>query len=382
MLSPAEIAEVNKRVDLRSLATALGATFRGRKLVGSCPICGDNKSRTSQRFEIVAPDAWACAACANGGDAIKLVMRVKGLGFAAAVDELGGAVKLTRAEAEKREAEEKARRAKSDAVAAQFREAMRKRNYEIWQSAAPLIGSSAEGYLRARGICWRLEALTLKCLEDCPYIHGEAFDEGGRPSARVLHRGPAMLAAFVDAAGRFMSLHRTWIDLARPPKFRPLILDPESGEPLPTKKMRGTKQGGFLRLCEGSSRVRIRAGEGVETTLSAREAMRDDVCYRAGGDLGNLVGPATEQLKHPTWKHGNGRAVTCGGSVPDLSRAAMPVPDECTALTLLEDSDTEPFLLAHAMARGRARFATPTRRVSVAPSGVGRDFNDWLRGIG
>ena len=380
MLSAAEIAEVNKRVDLRSLAASLGAEFRGRKLVGSCPICGDNKSRTSQRFEIIAPDAWVCAACPDGGDAIKLVMRVKGVGFSDAVAELGGVVRLTREEAARRAAEEAQKREQRDALAAQFREAMRKRNYEIWQAATPLIGSSAEGYLRARGISWRLEALSLRCLEDCPYIHGEEFDEAGRPSARVLHRGPAMLAAFVDADGRFMSLHRTWIDLAAPPKFRPRIVAPESGEALPTKKMRGSKQGGFLRLCEGSSRVKIRVGEGIETTLSVREAMRDDVCYRAAGDLGNLVGPATEQVKHPTLKHGNGRSVTCGGPQPDMSRPAMPVPDECVSLTLLEDGDTEPFLLGHAMARGLARFTTPQRRVRIAHSGAARDFNDWRRG--
>ena len=383
MLSPAQIGEINARHPLRALAQTLGAVFRGKGRVGSCPICGGGKSAT--RFEVF-PDgqSWACAVCADGGDAIKLVMRVKHLGFAEAVAELGGALRLSAGEERRLRAKREADEARREAEANKYRERMRRELFALWQASPPFLGTPVEAYLRGRGLSWRLDELELRCAPDLPYCEGHTPDETGRNAPRVIHRGPAMLAAFVGPDGRFLSLHRTWIDPERPGR-KAEIFDPETGEALPAKKMIGHKQGGFLKLVRGKPPFRIVAGEGIETTLSVREAMRDEGAYataqyRAAGDLGNLCGAAVESVAHPSLKTKAGRALRVGGAEPDLSREAMPVPGECRELELLMDGDSDPFTTELAMRRALARFSRPGRAVWVRSPGRGCDFNDMLVG--
>jgi len=304
MLSRDQIDDVLDRVDLKSLAEQFGAEFRPRKKYGSCPLCGGGKSTT--RFEIKDARTWVCAACGQGGDAIALVRQLRGLSFEEAIASLGAPQQLDREASEKLAQKRAARQAKAEAEAAKYREKVRRVNYQAWKAAVPFIGTPVEAYLRLRGITWQLERLRLKFAADAPYFDGMTLDDVGRARHVVIHRGPAMLAAFVGADGRFLGLHRTWIDLGQP-KGKAVIADPDSGEILPAKKMRGTKQGGFLDVTSGYLRS-IVAGEGIETVLSVREAMRDEASYRVAGDLGNLVGPAVESIAHPECKH----ARSCG----------------------------------------------------------------------
>jgi len=304
-------------------------------------------------------------------------MRVKHLGFSAAVAELGGAPSLSPEEARRLEDKRNAERARREAEAERYRERARRELYGLWKASPPFSGTPVEAYLRERGLTWRLGDLVLRYAADLPYLHGETIDETGRKAGRVIHRGPAMLAAFVGADGRFLGLHRTWIDAQRP-GAKAQIFDPDSGEALPSKKMRGSKQGGFLRLTRGGDPALIYAGEGIETTLSAREAMRDDALYVAAGDLGNLAGPSLESVTHPSLRHASGRAMRVPGPEPDFSGAAMPVPEACRELVLLKDGDSDPFATDLAMTRAVARHARVGRKVRVAAAAAGADFNDML----
>src|SRR5690606_36500822 len=93
-----------------------------------------------------------------------------------------------------------------------------------------------------------------------------------KDQARVIHRGPAMLAAIVGPDGAFSGLHITWIDLAQP-KGKALIIDPDTGEELASKKVRGLKKGGRIELIRSASPHTLVLGEGIETVLSVWTAL-------------------------------------------------------------------------------------------------------------
>lgn len=378
MLSESEIETVRARVDLRALAIDLGAVFRGRARYGRCPICGGGPSAV--RFEILREGrSWVCAVCCDGGDAINLVMKVKGVGFRDAVAALGGPTVLSESERARLDAKIAADRQKRAAEADAYRQRERRRLHALWIAAAPLSGTPVETYLRARGISWRLDDLTLR-FATLPFFHGESVDERGRKSPRVIHSGAVMLAAIVGADGRFAGLHQTWIDVARP-GCKAEIFDPDDGEQLGAKKMRGHKLGGYIRLTRGDDVTRLVSGEGIETTLSVREALREGFCYRAAGDLGNLSGKAMATLAHPTLKTPLGRAQRVPGPDPDLDSEAMIVPVETRELVLVKDGDSDPFMTDLAITRAGRRHARRGLVIREMAPPPGLDFNNVLRGV-
>ncbi len=134
---------------------------RGR-MVGPCPICSaDTASRTATRFEAFA-ERWVCAACPDGGDIIKLVMRADGLGFAQALEALGAGDLLgkpaprdpqAQAEAQARRAAQIKRRMEEEAE-----EHIRRARKLAWltglvKGATPIGPATPAGlYLAGRGI--------------------------------------------------------------------------------------------------------------------------------------------------------------------------------------------------------------------------------------
>ena len=377
MLSPAAIADLNARTDLRGLAEQLGARLdrRGR---GTCPLCGGGK--TAQRFELKDQESrWVCAVCDDGGDAIKLVMKVRGVDFPAAVEWLGGARQIDPKEAARREREIAEKRVRRGAEAARYREAERRRLYETWSRAARGDGPALYDYFALRGVGVFVD-LPLRIAPDMPYFDGEVEDERGRKTPRIIHRGPAMLAPMVDADWTFRGLHITWLDLTSD-KGKARILDPDSGDKLPSKKMRGSKRGTFIPLSRrGGDSSRLRAAEGIETTLTLRDALRDGASYRAGGDLGNLAGPAVESVAHSTLKAKDGkRCLRVPGPQPDLDSPAMPVPDEAQEILWGADGDSDPETTRYAMDRAVARHIRPGRVQRVLWAPAGKDWNDLAR---
>ncbi|MCL8385545.1 DUF7146 domain-containing protein [Xanthobacter aminoxidans] len=367
----------------------------GSEMVGPCPVCGGR-----DRFGVhVRKGIWHCRHAGRGGDAIALVQYLDGADFLAACETLAGrppprgeGTRATPEELAAREEERRAKAAEREAESNRYREEERRKVYALWQASLPIAGTPAAAYLARRGIP-DPHSRALRVKPNFAFCHGEREEGDGRKYARVLHRGPALVAAITapDAKGvmRFRGLHMTWIDLNQP-KGKVLVADPETGEVLPAKKMRGSKLGGVIELVPAWSGVAkcVYAAEGIETLLSvwaglvAAGADLRDTAFLCAADLGNLAGKATETIVHPTDtvadKRGYMRRVHVPGPVPDFDSPAMPIPPECTELVLLADGDSEPFFTRMAMERACARHAAPGRLVRVAWAPPGKDFNDVL----
>ncbi|MFG1238022.1 CHC2 zinc finger domain-containing protein [Xanthobacter autotrophicus DSM 597] len=364
----------------------------GTELVGPCPVCGG-----TDRFGVsIRKNVFHCRGSGRGGDAISLVQYLDGADFLAACEDLTGRPpprgEGTRASLEELAAREEERRRKAaerDKDAATFRERERHRLYGLWRAARALRGSMAEEYLALRAIALPPTS-ALRFAPSVSYFHGSEALEDGRQAMKELGRGPAMLAAITDARGFFSGLHITWIDLNRP-KGKAEWIDPETGLVLPSKKVRGSKQGGAIVLVKAPDGARrMFAAEGIETVLSVWTAMSakglvaPDMAFVSGVDLGNLAGRATETLSHPSLKVadklGRKRAPRVPGPVPDFSSAAMHVPDSVSDLLLLGDGDSEAVATQWSMERALARHSRAGRKVAIAWAPPGRDFNDVLRG--
>jgi hypothetical protein len=356
----------------------------GGRLVGPCPVCGGKVS--SQRFEITKDnDAWVCAVCPDGGDVIHLVMKVEGCDFKTAIERLGGQREIDAAAAKKLfEAREK-KRLTQEAKSAEFREKERKRLWEAWQRAQDIHGTIAARYLEGRGLTLPAACPGLRFLPAAPYFHGEQLDERGRKSPIILHKGPAMLAAFIRPDGKFGGLHTTWLSADDPPRKIELH-DPETGEMLNAKKMRGSKAGAHIAIALIDNPARLVVGEGIETVLAVWTAYHaagrpiDDTAFWAAGDLGNMAGRAVKTVPHPSLKRPNGRAVSVPNDQPDPDDSGLSIPDSVTELILLGDGDSEPVLTEYAMTRAARRYAREGRVIRIAFAPGGMDFNDVLRG--
>lgn len=398
--SPQDLDDIKARNPLSDIAGGYVQLRRaGARLVGPCPVCGGKV--TSQRFEIL-PDneSWVCAVCPDGGDVIRLVEKVEGCDFRAAIERLGGRSESDPKEAKRLFEERERKRLAREKTAGVYREAERKRLWKTWESAVrELAGTPIEGYARAR--CLQLPARCpgIRYAPSLPYWHGETIDERGRKSPIKIHTGPAMLAAFIRADGTFGGLHMTWLadygaklefvdDEQRTSRlFRKIELsDPATGEVLNSKKMRGSKTGAHIAIAmTAESPRRLVIGEGIETVLAVWTAHalagRDvaDMAFWAAGDLGNLAGRATGTTPHPTLKRPNGRAMTVPDRYPDPDDKGLSIPDSVEELILLGDGDSEPLLTECAMERAARRYARDGRTIRIAFAPSGKDFNDVLR---
>ncbi|MCK1583244.1 DNA primase [Bradyrhizobium sp. 168] len=363
----------------------------GGKLVGPCPICGGRAS--SQRFEVIERDAsWVCAVCPDGGDVIRLVEKVEGCDFRAAIERLGGRTAIDAARAKELFEERERKRLAREKTSADYREAERKRLFRTWKGALPIHDTVAARYLEGRGLVLPDHCPGLRFLPTMSYWHGETIDERGRKSPRQIYSGPVMCGAFIRPDGKFGGLHLTWLnvvtspdDVAAPAPVKAEILDPDSGEVLNSKKMRGSKTGAYIAIVMHDAPRRLVIGEGIETVLSVWTAMHqagralDDMAFWAAGDLGNLAGRANKTVNHPTLKRPNGQPQKVPDRFPDLDDAGLSIPDSVEELILLGDGDSEKVLTEYAMERAARRYAREGRviRIAFAPSGL--DFNDLLK---
>lgn len=383
-LSASDLDDIKARNPLDVIAGGYVKLRRaGGRLVGPCPICGGRA--TSQRFEVKPDGNWVCAVCPDGGDVIHLVMKVEDCDFRGAIEKLGGQRELDAAQAKRLfEAREKKRIAQ-EGKSAEFREKERKRLWEAWKRAGEIHGTAAARYLEGRGLVLPASCPGLRFLAAAPYFHGEQLDDRGRKSPIILHKGPAMLAAFIRADGKFGGLHTTWLSADNPPK-KVELHDPETGELLNAKKMRGSKAGAHIAIALIDNPRRLVVGEGIETVLAVwtayHQAQRsiEDTAFWAAGDLGNMAGRSVKTVPHPTLKRPNGRAVSVPNDQPDPDDPGLSIPDSVEELILLGDGDSEPVLTKFAMLRAARRYAREGRNIRIAFAPAGLDFNDVLRG--
>lgn len=380
-----------RAADLAGAAARYGARLKrsGRELVGPCPVCGG-----VDRFSInESRRVFHCRGGAAGGDVIAMVQYLGGGDFLAACEELTGRpppgrnAAETPAEAAAREERQAARAVELQAEAERraaadehFREAERRRAYEIWRDGVSIAGTPAAAYLAARGIA-TLDGVRLRFAETSYWVWSEparAFIRAGR--------FPTMLAAITSpATGRFLAIHMTYLDPAAPRKAT--VAHPETGEIEPAKKIRGSKRGGVIELVGTAEAARLVMGEGIETTLSAREILLRErrqvagVAFWAGVDLGNIGGPPAATVPHPAGlkradRAGRMRVVKIGTAEPDLSKPGLALPDRFDDITVLRDGDSEPVETDNALRRGATRWRRPGRRVRLYGAPQGLDLND------
>jgi hypothetical protein len=387
---PQEVIDKARAVDIAALAARYG--FRGTasstgEEVGPCPGCGG-----TDRFSVNArKNVWRCRQGGGdpiGGDAVALVRHVEDCGFRKAVETLTGGTITVREH-----------QAPAAAETNQFREKERSRAYAIWREAKPFARDGhVAGYLSGRAIDPALARLPgAHCREHeqlsfWHYVDTGRKDPAGKPIKdwRIIHRGPAMLWPIVGRDGRFLGVHSTWLEPGAP-KGKAEIFAPDSGEQLSAKKVRGSKKGGRIVLCDMiRSEPAMASGEGVESVLSWRIVHPDfPGSLETSVDLGNLAGRAARTFAHPILKmtRRDGRQMPIRVPGPD------PKPDEDQSelwapragverLTLVGDGDSDPIVTQAAMARAKARLVEHTPlgadEIAIDWPPAGFDFNSYL----
>ena len=217
----------------RSILTALGMDERALSgKHGPCPMCGGK-----DRFRFDDKEGrgtFYCSGC-GAGDGVALAMGITGLSFrdvAAEVERIAGTVKPSTTKPE---------RTDDDKLAALRR---------AFKESKPIErGDEACRYLAGRG-------LRLYDLPEGIRTHpGMQYRDGGA----VVGTFPAMLATVTDAAGRAVSMHRTYIRDGR-----------KAPVPAPKKLMQGLPlAGAAIRLTPVSRTLGI--AEGIETAIAAAE---------------------------------------------------------------------------------------------------------------
>jgi hypothetical protein len=373
-----ELQDLKRRNPCHTVA-ARWVTLRahGKKMIGPCPLHSpDPQANDSTSFECDA-EGWVCATCQDGGDVVALVMRREGIDFIAAVQQLGGVRQVDPQEARRAEETHARLQQQRELEAGEFRERERARAWDIWDRGQPIGGTPAADYLTMRGLTFpagvwlRFDPAARYYVED-------------RPKPRLIHTGPALLAAIRRNDGKFAGVHRTWLDLAQP-KGKALIRDPKTGELLQSKKMRGSKKGGHIDLTGCKDPRALILGEGIEKVLAVWSALAEggrDVAGTAfwtSGDLGNLGGRAAATVPHPFLKSPKGRPQRVSGPQPDLESASIAIPDSVERLVLLADGTSDHFLTSCTMARAAARYARPGLSIVAAWAPADADFDDLLR---
>jgi putative DNA primase/helicase len=228
-----------------------------------CPKCGGTDRFTYDNKR--GRGDWVCRQCDSGhpmaGDGLKLICRVSGLSFFELMLELeGGSLD---------EARHKATTVRSPAPAPSAKRKadpafVEKRLTSMWESAKPLAaGDLAMRYLLARVPDLRVapsKALRLAMLE---YRHEK----------KVIGSWPGIIARYELPDGRLGTLHRTFLERAKPAKAT--IVSPD-GEVLDAKLNDMTLNplaGGAVRLMEPAN-GEIGVGEGLETAYACSHAVR------------------------------------------------------------------------------------------------------------
>lgn len=376
---------------------------KGVDIAGPCPACGGR-----DRFAVhLVKRKFNCRHCeVKGGDALALALVGEHVAFVEACEVLSGRERPKRV-AEETPEERAARSARREALDRSIEDDRRKRDEEsnryrereratclrIWERGRAPTPERLGRYHAARGLLLPATAL-IREAEDVAFYHGEEIDERGFEQPRVLYRGPAQLAAFLDNEGAFVGLHITHLKPDWSGKAE--LVDPATGEVLNAKKMRGTKKGSHIVLrtppasaIEAAQRdgqpIRLFMGEGIETTgqvgtslKHTRRLLPSDIFW-ASGDLGNLGGGSLGTVAHPSLKTPKGRPQRVPSDKPDLEAPAIRIPDAVTHLCLLGDGDSEPFLTRMTLQRARNRYARPGLSIATPIAPAGEDFNSMTR---
>jgi hypothetical protein len=280
---------------------------------------------------------------------------------------------------EKSEREEAAREREAVLVARRAREAAeeaakRQRGEEaiadILRRAVPIAGTHAEAYLReTRGLAPAANlTIDLLFVKDLPYW---GFPNEDVKVMKWLAELPAMVAVIRDVAGEVIGLHRTFLNVQEPTKFRPPC------ERENAKKVLGEQKGGLIRL--GPIGERLVIGEGIEKCLGYYQLLPDgcdDLTIACGINLNNIMGGRAGTAQHPTRVDPKtGKPTPIPNGVPDMSKPGMILPKNVREMILLQDSTSEPVATRAAIATAVQRHINDGLKVSVVVAPPGLDFD-------
>lgn len=377
----ASASDLERRVALSSIVSAEGVSLKraGREWKGLCPF---HRERTPSYTINDFKRFGHCFGCGAHHGAVGFVMQIRNLPFRDAVRHLAGLLG-----AELPDGTRPARPAgppprllgpppvddgDDDGV-----EAAR----VLWRTARPGLGTLIEATLEARGIdldalvavCGARVPPTLRFLPALPY-----WNDG-----RCLGRWPAMLAPIQDGRGRVIGVHRTYLDPRGGPKAE--ILDDETGELCPRKKVLGEAWGGCIRLAPAGARLGL--AEGIENALAVMCSTPEGEVLPAwtGVSLGNVAGPGKGFGRpHPTKRHIHGpqarKPVLVPTDRPDLARDGLRFPPVVRSLVLLEDADGDRAIGRALWTRAWRRYTAMGLHVTRATPPEGMDFCDMLAG--
>jgi len=356
------IAEIAHRLGIGGLKSVTPLENVGPCPVPGCPDGGGLGRPRTDRFSInTGRNVFNCRRCGAAGDGLALVMAVQSIEFLAALDWILGPADHVPdpAEIERRRAASKKAEAKRQDEAARQRAWAIRDARNIWAAAEGHDTALAAAYLAGRGIVPDPWPPTLRMIPD--HLYARRID--GR--LHELHRGPCLVAAIQDPAGRVRGVHRTWFDPAQPGR-KAEIFGPD-GATLPAKLMRGSAKGGAIRLTPLGEAETLVMGEGIETTFSVAVAGAfPGAAFWAGASLGNMGG---KQVGRQT-------------GVPDLEdpEAFVP-PPQIKRLVFLQDGDSDPRATRAKLEAGlrRAQHFIPELVAQIVAAPAGLDFNDMLR---
>ncbi|ASJ23707.1 DUF7146 domain-containing protein [Laribacter hongkongensis] len=248
-----------------AVLTRLGIADRHLKRQhGPCPGCGGR-----DRFRFDDRDGRGTWICSGGGadplagDGLALVRHVLGCGFAEALRLVAGALGITGTSP--CPSPRLPPVAPTTPPASRLPSIMRQLDESL-----PLTGTCpASRYLAGRGLALERWPDDLRCHPALPYW----ADRDGKPFA--LCRLPALLALVRDKAGEIVGLHRTYLADKAGQVGKARLVDPETGECLPARKLvsvtPGTTTGAAIRLAAPDN-GRLGLAEGIETALACHLA--------------------------------------------------------------------------------------------------------------
>lgn len=347
------ILEIAQQLGIQGLRRA------GGEFIGPCPVCFG-----TDRFSInTVKNLYNCRTC-GGGDVIGLVKLVRACGFKEALEYLCGGIvgDISPEEKSRRAAAYAAAKDKMERDANAYRQNAINDAKRIWQSAKGGSLEIAIQYFKKRGLVFPVLPKCFRVIENHKYFHQK---KGGYDH---IHTGPCLITAVQGPDGYLNSVHQTWIDLTQ--EKGKAVLYGNDGALLDSKKVRGSKQGGAIRLTGSHEAAALVAGEGIETTATAMIA--DTVpgaMYWAIVDLGNFSGKMIRE-KGTRW---SGR--------PDMQdlRAFRP-PLFVDRLTGIQDGDSNAKETRAKMLSGlrRAMALKPGLVAELVHPGEGKDLNDLL----
>ncbi|MAC77571.1 MAG: hypothetical protein CML66_05860 [Rhodobacteraceae bacterium] len=288
-------------MDARTLTMDLGGRWYRSYGTAPCPVCQPEGKKAQTALTLADGNSGLLLHCKRAGCDFRDILAAAG---------------VTSGDYTRPDPETFAQRWAEEQVEAEKRE---RRALALWREAQPIGGTTAETYLRGRGITCALPD-TLRFHPDCWH-----------PTAK---RFPAMLAQ-VDGAKRF-AVHRTYLRSDGGGK----------ADAQPAKAMLGAVAGGAVRVTEAQGPLVV--AEGIETALSLA--------------CGLLRAPAT------IWA-----ALSTSGI------RGLQLPGSPGRLTIAPDGDDAGRAAARALAE---RADALGWQGSLLPAPEGRDWNDILTAKG